>query len=72
MEDDRERCFLGETDEKTEKSGRRKDREEESDEERDREGETACLNSEVRKATTRPRKSILLKTPKVHWQNQVL
>lgn len=28
MEDDRERCFPGETDEKMEKSGRRKDREE--------------------------------------------
>lgn len=47
------------------KTGRR-----ESDEEQDREGETACLKSEVQKATTCLRKSILLKTQKLHWQNQ--
>lgn len=47
-----ERCFVREADEKTEKSGRRKDRasrrrRRESDQEQEREGETPCLNGEL-------------------------
>lgn len=36
----------------------------ESDKEKNREGETACLNGELRKETTCPRRFILVKTKK--------